>query len=230
MGKKRVIAEPVPVSMESQRPRRRQCSVFPVMFIWGQKTFADRNSNVYRMKILGTNVIGVDSGQKTLKDAINEAMRDWLSSVETTHYVFGTVAGPHPFPMIVRDFQSVIGREIRSQILNWKADCRMFASLASAVGSNAAGMFYDFIPDKTVQLVGVEAGVMDWTLICMQPVFQKAHRAYYMELTVMSFRMLTAQTAYGPFRFRTGLDYPGVGPEHLPYGMILKRVEYTDGY
>ena len=113
--------------------------------------------NVYRMRLLGAEVIGVESGTRTLKDAINEAIRDWVTNVETTHYLIGSVVGPHPYPMLVRDFQSVIGREAREQIL--AAEGRLPDVVAACVGggSNAIGTFYEFIGDEGVRLVGVEA-------------------------------------------------------------------------
>src|SRR5947207_15424919 len=111
--------------------------------------------NVFRMELLGTKVVPVESGQRTLKDACNEAMRDWMASVRTTHYIIGSVMGPHPFPMMVRDFQDVIGRETREQTL--KAEGRLPDAVVDCVGggSNAKGIFYPFMPDTAVCLVGV---------------------------------------------------------------------------
>ena len=113
--------------------------------------------NVYRMRLLGAEVIAVESGTRTLKDAINEAIRDWVTNVETTHYLIGSVVGPHPYPMLVRDFQSVIGREAREQIQ--EAEGRLPTAVVACVGggSNAIGTFYEFIGDPDVRLVGVEA-------------------------------------------------------------------------
>ena len=129
-----------------------ECDVY-----MGQADVERQSPNVYRMKLLGARVIPVHSGTKTLKDALNEALRDWVTNVDTTHYIIGTVAGPHPFPMIVRDFQSVIGREARSQIL--AATGRLPDVLVACVGggSNAVGLFYPFIDDVGVRMVGVEA-------------------------------------------------------------------------
>src|SRR6056300_1222489 len=124
----------------------------------GEEDVHRQSLNVYRMKLMGANVIPVTSGSKTLKDAMNEAMRDWVTNVDNTHYIIGTVAGPHPYPMIVRDFQSVIGEETRAQCLDTLG--RLPDTLVACVGggSNALGLFYPFIRDESVRLVGVEAG------------------------------------------------------------------------
>src|SRR5207302_7291286 len=114
--------------------------------------------NVFRMKLMGANVIEVTSGSKTLKDATNEAMRDWMGSVEHTHYILGSVVGPHPFPMIVRDFQSVIGREARQQCLEIERRLPDVVIACVGGGSNAAGIFAPFVDDSQVELIGVEAG------------------------------------------------------------------------
>src|SRR6266705_804214 len=130
----------------------------------GTEDMARQALNVARMRMLGAQVVAVDSGSRTLKDAINEAMRDWVTNVRTTHYLLGSVLGAHPYPVMVRDFQSVIGRETRAQIL--KAEGRLPSAIIACVGggSNAIGIFYDFIADKDVQLIGVEAGGRSATL------------------------------------------------------------------
>src|SRR6202007_2717792 len=124
----------------------------------GTEDMARQALNVSRMRMLGTQVIAVDSGSRTLKDAINEAMRDWVTNVRTTHYLLGSVLGAHPYPTMVRDFQAVIGREARAQIM--KAEGRLPDAIIACVGggSNAIGIFYEFLPDKNVKLIGVEAG------------------------------------------------------------------------
>ncbi|NCO42845.1 MAG: tryptophan synthase subunit beta [Armatimonadetes bacterium CG_4_10_14_0_8_um_filter_66_14] len=169
--------------------------------------------NVFRMKLLGTRVISVTSGSKTLKDAINEAFRDWMATVETTHYVFGTAAGAHPYPTIVRDFQSVIGKEARQQMLDREG--RLPDALIACVGggSNAIGLFHPFIGDESVRITGVEAAGegLDGhrhaaTLVKgSKGVLHGAHS--YM-----------LQDVYGQVQethsISAGLDYPGVGPEH----------------
>src|SRR5574337_2122301 len=124
----------------------------------GEEDMARQSPNVFRMRLLGTEVVGVRSGSRTLKDAINEAMRDWVTNIENTHYLLGSVLGPHPYPMMVRDFHRVIGQETRQQILELAGrlpDC-LFACVGG--GSNSIGLFFDFIPDAQVKMVGVEAG------------------------------------------------------------------------
>ena len=169
--------------------------------------------NVFRMRQMGTEVRAVHSGSKTLKDAINEAMRDWVTNVRTTHYVLGSVAGTHPYPMIVRDFQSVIGREARQQIL--EAEGRLPDVLVACVGggSNAIGLWHEFIADESVQLVGVEAGG--------ESIESHRHAARFAERTVgvlHGSRSYILEENEGQIRethsVSAGLDYPGVGPEH----------------
>ena len=169
--------------------------------------------NVYRMRLLGAEVIGVESGTRTLKDAINEAIRDWVTNVETTHYLIGSVVGPHPYPMLVRDFQSVIGREAREQIL--AAEGRLPDVVAACVGggSNAIGTFYEFIGDEGVRLVGVEAagdgvdtGRHAATLSAGRPGVLHGSMSY-----LLQDENGQVQEAHS---ISAGLDYPGVGPEH----------------
>ncbi|NTW68099.1 MAG: tryptophan synthase subunit beta, partial [Nitrospirae bacterium] len=158
MGKKRVIAETGAgqhgvATATAAAMFGLDCEVY-----MGTDDVARQSLNVFRMKLLGTTVRPVDSGSRTLKDAINEAMRDWITNVGSTHYVLGTVYGPHPFPVMVRDFQSVIGREAKKQIL--KREGRAPDALVACVGggSNAMGLFYEFLDDKAVKMYGVEAG------------------------------------------------------------------------
>jgi len=169
--------------------------------------------NVYRMKLLGAEVVPVESGSKTLKDALNEAMRDWVTNVEDTFYIIGTVAGPHPYPMLVRDFQSVIGREVRYQIMEFEG--RMPDALVACVGggSNAMGLFYPFLEDTQVALYGVEAagegiesGRHAATLCAGRPGVLHGNRTYLMETD--SGQIIETHS------ISAGLDYPGVGPEH----------------
>jgi tryptophan synthase beta chain len=169
--------------------------------------------NVYRMKLLGAEVVPVESGSKTLKDALNEAMRDWVTNVEDTFYIIGTVAGPHPYPMLVRDFQAVIGREVRYQIMEFEG--RLPDALVACVGggSNAMGLFYPFIDDPAVALYGVEAagegistGHHAATLCTGRPGVLHGNRTYLLETDdgqIIETHSISA-----------GLDYPGVGPEH----------------
>ena len=169
--------------------------------------------NVFRMKLLGATVVPVESGSKTLKDALNEAMRDWVTNIDNTFYIIGTVAGPHPYPAMVRDFQAIIGRESKQQILQQEG--RLADALVACVGggSNAIGLFYPFIDDNEVAIYGVEAagdgldsGRHAAPLCAGQPGVLHGNRTYLME------------DAHGQIvhthSISAGLDYPGVGPEH----------------
>lgn len=225
MGKKRVIAETGAgqhgvATATAAAHLGLSCEVY-----MGAEDVRRQRLNVVRMELLGAKVIPVEGGSRTLKDATNEAMRDWMASVESTHYILGSVVGPHPFPMIVRDFQSVIGRETREQSL------AMFGALPDAIvacvggGSNAAGMFYPFVEDASVRLVGVEAGGSGNGL--------GQHAA---PLSFGSPGVLHGSLSYvlqdewgqtAPVHScSAGLDYPGVGPEHS-YWKDCGRVEYT---
>jgi tryptophan synthase beta chain len=169
--------------------------------------------NVFRMKLLGATVVPVTSGSKTLKDALNEAMRDWVTNVDDTFYIIGTVAGPHPYPAMVRDFQSVIGREAREQILEQEG--RLPDALVACVGggSNAIGLFHPFLADESVAIYGVEAGgdgietgKHAAPLCAGKPGVLHGNRTYLMEDSngqIIETHSISA-----------GLDYPGVGPEH----------------
>ncbi|MBI5782177.1 MAG: tryptophan synthase subunit beta [Gammaproteobacteria bacterium] len=213
MGKKRVIAETgagqhgVATATVAARFGM-QCVVY-----MGSEDMKRQAINVYRMKLLGAEVVPVESGSKTLKDALNEAMRDWVTNVENTFYIIGTVAGPHPYPMMVRDFQSVIGRETRTQIK--ELEKRLPDALVACVGggSNAIGLFYPFIKDKNVAMYGVEAagegmqtGKHAATLCAGRPGVLHGNRTYLLETDdgqIVETHSISA-----------GLDYPGVGPEH----------------
>lgn len=169
--------------------------------------------NVYRMKLLGAKVVSVESGSKTLKDALNEALRDWVTNVDNTFYIIGTVAGPHPYPAMVRDFQAVIGREARQQMLEMTG--RLPDALVACVGggSNAIGLFYPFIDDASVKMIGVEAagdgietGRHSAPLCAGKPGVLHGNRTYLMEDENGEIIETHSVSA--------GLDYPGVGPEH----------------
>ncbi|MCR9258291.1 MAG: tryptophan synthase subunit beta [Pseudomonadaceae bacterium] len=213
MGKPRVIAETgagqhgVATATVAARLGLK-CDVY-----MGAEDVERQSLNVYRMKLLGANVIPVHSGSKTLKDALNEAMRDWVTNVDDTHYIIGTVAGPHPFPMLVRDFASVIGSEARSQILAKEGRLPDVAVACVGGGSNAMGLFYPFIDDIDVELVGVEAGG--------RGLKTGAHAA---PLNDGKVGVLHGNRTYlmadddgqiaQTHSISAGLDYPGVGPEH----------------
>jgi tryptophan synthase beta chain len=190
----------------------------------GTDDVARQSLNVFRMKLLGTTVRPVDSGSRTLKDAINEAMRDWITNVRTTHYVLGTVYGPHPFPMMVRDFQSVIGREARKQVL--KAEGRLPDALVACVGggSNAMGLFHEFLGDAGVRMYGVEAGGYG--------IERGRHAARFAggSLGVLQgCKTFVLQDLDGQIEtthsVSAGLDYAAVGPEHAYYH-DAGRIEY----
>ncbi|HVJ49060.1 tryptophan synthase subunit beta [Desulfitobacterium sp.] len=194
--------------------------------IYMGKEDIDRQAlNVYRMELLGAKVHSVTSGTQTLKDAVNETLREWSSRVEDTHYVLGSVMGPHPFPIIVRDFQSVIGREVKEQIL--QKEGRLPDALLACVGggSNAMGLFYDFIGDLGVRLIGCEAagkGIdTDKTAATM---------ATGTEGIFHGMKSYFCQDQYGQiapvYSISAGLDYPGVGPEHA-YLHDIGRAEYV---
>lgn len=185
-----------------------ECHVF-----MGSEDIKRQTSNVYRMKLLGAEVHSVESGSKTLKDAMNEAMRDWVTNVDDTFYIIGTVAGPHPYPLLVRDFQSVIGRETRRQCLEQAG--KLPDALVACVGggSNAIGMFYPFLLDESVAMYGVEAGGLGIEggqhaapLCAGRPGVLHGNRTYLMEDENGQIAATHSVSA--------GLDYPGVGPEH----------------
>ena len=181
--------------------------------------------NVQRMELLGAKVIPVKSGSQTLKDALNEALRDWVTNVKDTFYIIGSVAGPHPYPMIVRDFQSIIGKEARKQILNMESKLPNLLVACVGGGSNAIGLFHPFLNDKNVKMVGVEAGGTG--------ISTGLHAA---SITAGSVGVLHGsktyilQDQYGQVKethsVSAGLDYPGVGPEHS-FLKDTKRVTYT---
>ena len=181
--------------------------------------------NVYRMKLLGATVVAVDSGSRTLKDALNEAMRDWVSNVDDTFYIIGTVAGPHPYPLIVRDFQAVIGRETRAQMLSQTGKLPDVLLACVGGGSNAIGLFHPFLNDPSVRMIGVEAGgkgllsgLHAAPLCAGKPGILHGNRSYIME----DGNGQIAQT----HSISAGLDYPGVGPEHA-WLKDMGRAEYV---
>ena len=225
MGKHRVIAETGAgqhgVASATVAARfGMECVVY-----MGAEDIERQAPNVYRMKLLGAEVVPVTSGSKTLKDALNEAMRDWVTNVDNTFYIIGTVAGPHPYPQMVRDFQSVIGREARSQILDMTG--RLPDALVACVGggSNAIGLFHPFLDDESVAMYGVEAagdgletGHHAAPLCAGEPGVLHGNRTYLMEDKGGQIIETHSVSA--------GLDYPGVGPEHS-WLKDIGRVNYT---
>ena len=222
MGKKRIIAETgagqhgVATAMAAA-VLGLQCEVY-----MGTEDIERQKLNVFRMELLGARVNPVDSGSRTLKDAINEAMRDWVTNVENTYYVIGSVVGPHPYPLMVREFQRVIGRETREQILS--AEGRLPDAIIACVGggSNAMGIFYDFI-DDAVELIGVEAGGKG-----LETGEHGASLCAGTEGVLHGMYSKLLQDKYGQIKqshsFAPGLDYPGVGPE-LAYLVDSGRVK-----
>ena len=213
MGKKRVIAETgagqhgVATATVAARYGM-ECVVY-----MGAEDVRRQAPNVFRMKLLGATVVPVESGSKTLKDAMNEAMRDWVTNVESTFYIIGTVAGPHPYPMMVRDFQSVIGREAKIQMMEafGRQPDRLIACVGG--GSNAIGLFYPYIGDESVRMTGVEAagdgietGRHAAPLCAGRPGVLHGNRTYLMQDENGQISDTHSISA--------GLDYPGVGPEH----------------
>jgi tryptophan synthase beta chain len=225
MGKRRIIAETGAgqhgvATATAAAHLGLECEVF-----MGTEDVRRQSLNVTRMKMLGATVIEVDAGSRTLKDATNEAMRDWMDSVEHTHYIIGSVVGPHPFPMIVRDFQAVIGQETKAQFLRHTGQMPDAIVACVGGGSNAAGMFFPFIEDESVRLIGVEAGGTSPEV---------GHHAA--PLTMGEPGILHGSLSYvlqdengqtSPVHScSAGLDYPGVGPEHA-YWKDAERVKYA---
>jgi len=225
MGKRRIIAETGAgqhgvATATAAAVFGQECVVY-----MGAEDVRRQKLNVFRMELLGTHVISVESGQKTLKDAINEAMRDWMSTVEHTHYVIGSVMGPHPFPMIVRDLQAVVGRETREQFLELEGKLPDMIVACVGGGSNAAGIFYPFVPDESVKLVGVEAAGEGLNTQRHASTLAKGdpgvlHGMYTYVLQDENGQTLPVHSV------SAGLDYPGVGPEHS-YWKESGRAEYT---
>lgn len=226
MGKKRVIAETG--AGQHGVATATVCALMGLEceIYMGSEDMKRQSLNVYRMNLLGAKVTGVDSGTATLKDAINEAMKDWCSNIDSTFYCIGSVMGPHPYPQMVRDFQKIISKEIRSQML--EAEGKLPDCIVACVGggSNAIGAFYDFIGDKSVRLIGAEAAG--------KGINTKQHAATITSGSVGIFhgmKSLFLQNEYGQidpvYSISAGLDYPGVGPEHA-YLHKTKRAEYVD--
>ena len=226
MGKQRVIAETG--AGQHGVATATACAQFGLECVvyMGEEDIRRQRPNVFNMKMLGAEVRPVTSGSRTLRDAINEAMRNWMATVETTHYILGSVVGPHPFPLIVRDFQSVIGRETRQQCLDTIG--RLPEEVVACVGggSNAAGMFHPFVDDHDVQLTGVEAGgrgsnAGDHASTLSYGAKGVLHGSYSYVLQDDDGQTLDVHSV------SAGLDYPGVGPEHS-FWKDSGRVQYVN--
>ena len=225
MGKTRIIAETG--AGQHGVATATACALFnlPCTVYMGEVDIARQQPNVFRMKLLGAEVVPVKSGTRTLKDAMNEALRDWVANVESTFYIIGTVAGPHPYPTLVRDFQSIIGEEVRWQMA--EAEGRLPDTLVACIGggSNAMGLFHPFLDDASVQIYGVEAGGDGIetgrhaaSLTGGRPGVLHGNRTYLL------------QNADGQIAeahsISAGLDYPGIGPEHS-WLSDIGRVKYV---
>jgi tryptophan synthase beta chain len=213
MGKTRIIAETGAGQHGVAAATVAAKLGFECVVYMGSEDIKRQSTNVYRMKLLGATVVPVTAGSKTLKDALNEAMRDWVSNIDNTFYIIGTVAGPHPYPEMVRDFQTIIGREAREQILSKTG--KLPDALVACVGggSNAIGLFYPFLEDKSVAIYGVEAagkgietGEHAASLIAGKPGVLHGNRTYLLCDENGQIKDTHSVSA--------GLDYPGVGPEH----------------
>lgn len=225
MGKKRIIAETGAgqhgvATATAAAMFGLDCEVY-----MGEEDMRRQKLNVFRMKLLGTRVIPVTTGSKTLKDATNEALRDWMSSVRNTHYIIGSVVGPHPYPVMIRNFQCVIGKETKEQIMEKENKLPDYIIACVGGGSNSIGIFYPFLKDKEVNLIGVEAGGIGnnvgehaATLSKGSPGILHGSMSYVLQNEEGQTQLVHSISA--------GLDYPGVGPEHS-YLKDTGRVKYV---
>jgi tryptophan synthase beta chain len=224
MGKKRIIAETG--AGQHGVATATVCALFglPCIVYMGEKDIKRQSPNVFRMKLLGAEIRSVTTGSKSLKDAMNEALRDWVTNVKDTFYIIGTAAGPHPYPAMVRDFQSVIGEEVRKQIL--EAENKLPDLLMACIGggSNALGLFHEFLDDERVEMIAVEAaghglesGAHAASLSGGKPGILHGNKTYLLQSKDGQIDEAHSISA--------GLDYPGIGPEHS-YLFEQKRVQY----
>jgi len=224
MGKKRIIAETG--AGQHGVATATVCALFglPCIVYMGEKDIKRQSPNVFRMKLLGAEIRSVTTGSKSLKDAMNEALRDWVTNVKDTFYIIGTAAGPHPYPAMVRDFQSVIGEEVRQQII--EAENRLPDLLMACIGggSNALGLFHEFLDDKQIEMIAVEAaghglesGAHAASLSGGKPGILHGNKTYLLQSQDGQIDEAHSISA--------GLDYPGIGPEHS-YLFEQKRVQY----
>lgn len=213
MGKKRVLAETGAgqhgvATATAAALMDMECTVY-----MGSEDTERQALNVFRMELLGAKVVAVESGTKTLKDAVNEALRQWTANVNDTYYVLGSVMGPHPYPEMVRDFQSVIGKEVKAQMLEKEGRLPDVVMACVGGGSNAMGLFYDFIPDKEVQLIGVEAAGRGVNTAQTAATIARGSLGIFHGM-----KSYFLQDEYGQiapvYSISAGLDYPGIGPEH----------------
>lgn len=213
MGKKRVLAETGAgqhgvATATAAALMDMECTVY-----MGREDTERQALNVFRLELLGAKVVAVESGTKTLKDAVNEALRQWTANVNDTYYVLGSVMGPHPYPEMVRDFQSVIGKEVKAQMIEKEGRLPDVVMACVGGGSNAMGLFYDFIPDKDVQLIGVEAAGRGVNTAQTAATIARGSLGIFHGM-----KSYFLQDEYGQiapvYSISAGLDYPGIGPEH----------------
>lgn len=225
MGKRRIIAETG--AGQHGVATATVCALFGLECVvyMGTEDMRRQSLNVFRMRLLGAKVRGVDSGAKTLKDAINEALRDWVTNVETTYYLLGSALGPHPYPLMVRDFQSIIGTEAREQIIEKTGDLPDCLIACVGGGSNSIGLFHPFLNDESVRMIGVEAGGKSENL--------GEHAARFVENKIgvlqgtKSYLLQNENGQIAPTHsISAGLDYASIGPEHA-FLHSLKRAEYV---
>ncbi|MCI5905274.1 MAG: tryptophan synthase subunit beta [Oscillospiraceae bacterium] len=226
MGKKRIIAETG--AGQHGVATATACALFGLecQVYMGAEDVKRQSLNVYRMNLLGASVVSVEDGTATLKDAINEAMRDWCTNISTTFYCIGSVMGPHPYPEMVRDFQKIISEEVKEQLMEKEGRLPDCVVACVGGGSNAMGSFYDFIEDKSVRLVGAEAAG--------KGIDTKLHAATLAKGSLGIFhgmKSIFLQNEFGQidpvYSISAGLDYPGIGPEHA-YLWETKRADYVD--
>ena len=224
MGKKRIIAETG--AGQHGVATATVCALFnlPCIIYMGEKDIERQSPNVFRMKLLGAEIRSVTSGSKSLKDAMNEALRDWVTNVDNTFYIIGTVAGPHPYPSMVRDFQSIIGKEVRKQILEVENKLPDLLVACIGGGSNAIGLFHEFLDDADVKMLAVEAaglglasGKHAASLTGGKPGVLHGNKTYLLQSKTGQIEEAHSISA--------GLDYPGIGPEHS-FLFEEKRVKY----
>ena len=224
MGKKRIIAETG--AGQHGVATATVCALFdiPCVIYMGEKDIKRQSPNVFRMKLLGAEIRSVNSGSKSLKDAMNEALRDWVTNVKDTFYIIGTVAGPHPYPSMVRDFQSVIGKEVKKQIIDSEKKLPDLLIACIGGGSNAIGLFHEFLDDKEVKMIAVEAaghGINSdkhaASLTGGRPGVLHGNKTYLLQSKSGQIKEAHSISA--------GLDYPGIGPEHS-FLFEEKRVKY----
>ncbi|MDQ3491455.1 MAG: tryptophan synthase subunit beta [Acidobacteriota bacterium] len=226
MGKKRVIAETG--AGQHGVATATVCALFGLDCVgyMGTEDMRRQELNVFRMRLLGAEVREVDSGSKTLKDAINEALRDWVTNIDTTYYLLGSALGPHPYPLMVRDFQSVIGKEARQQILDMEGRLPDYLVACVGGGSNSIGLFHDFLPDESVKMIGVEAGGSGSKLGEHAARFIAGSGVGVLQGTKSYVLQDNDGQIASTHSISAGLDYASVGPEHA-YLHDLRRVEYV---